>query len=578
MKTNSKAPSKKKFKKEIRVADYIVDFLVKKGISDIFVLTGFGAMYLNDAIAANKKINYYCARNEAASPMMAEAYARIKQKCGAVCLTAGPGSTNAVPGLAEAFVDSAPIIVISGQVEKKYTTYLAKVKGLRSLGTAEINIVPVVKPLTKYSVMITDPKTIKFHLEKAYYLANTGRPGPVWIDVPQDIQYAKVNPKTLKGFKVETKKTKDLENKISVLISELKKATKPLILAGNGIKQSGSKEIFMDFLEQLKLPVMFTRLGIDTLPYSYPLNMGLGGIKGTKFCFVIGKQADFVLVLGARLATPFVGEKNKLISKRAKIAMVDIESRELKKSLIRVNYPVNANVKDFLAIANEKIRNINSTTWRKWLKKCQEIKQNNPMVNGKIGQNPIDLYYFMDKLDKLSPKDSILITDAGSNYYIGGQVFKFERGQKEITSATFAAMGLSIPLAIGAAIAQKNNLILATTGDGSLELNIQELKTISYYKLNIKLFVINNNGYLSMRNWQDNYFEGRRIGSDDDTGAAILNLKKVADAFDLKYEVIEDFKKIDKKIKKIISKPGPLFIEVVCDDKQKIIEPIKPNR
>lgn len=575
MRTSSKVPSKEKSAKTIRVADYIVDFLVKRKIKDIFVLTGFGAMYLNDAIAANKKIKYYCARNEAASPMMAEAYARLKGRCGAVCLTAGPGSTNAVPGLAEAYVDSAPVFIISGQVEKKFTTYLSKIKGLRSLGTAEINIVPIVKTLTKYSIMVTNPKAVRFHLEKAYYLASSGRPGPVWLDVPQDIQSAKINPVELKGFVPKITKSKDLNSKTDKVIGQLIKAKNPLIIAGNGIRQSHSVEQFKVLIEKLKVPIMLTRLGLDILPYSHPQNMGLGGIKGTRFCFEIGKKADFVLVLGARLAISFLGENLDLISKRAKVAAVDIDQSELKKPRLKIDFPIHADVKEFLKNINKKTKNINKKrdVWYDWLKKCQKLKDDYPMINKSMIKNPIDLYYFMSRLDELSPKNSILVTDAGSNYYVGGQIFKFERGQRELTSATFAAMGLSIPLSIGAAISKKNSLVLAVTGDGSLELNIQELKTISYYFLNIKLFVINNNGYVSMRNWQDAYFEGRRIGSDNNTGAEILNLKKVAEAFDLDYEIIKDYKEIDRKLRRIISQPGPLFVEVVCDDKQKIITP-----
>ncbi|KKT73024.1 MAG: Thiamine pyrophosphate protein central region [Microgenomates group bacterium GW2011_GWA2_44_7] len=278
-----------------------------------------------------------------------------------------------------------------------------------------------------------------------------------------------------------------------------------------------------------------------------------------------------------RLAIPFVGDKLDAFSKNAKIAAVDIEKSELLKKSVKIDVPINADVKLFIKKFNKMIRDdLKNNNWLEWLMSCQELKKNNPTVTEMMEKNPIDLYYFMSRVSKLSNEENILVTDAGSNYYVGGQVFQFEKGQRELTSGTFAAMGLSIPLSIGAAVAKPKFQILAITGDGSLELNIQELKTISYYKLNIKLFVINNNGYLSMRSWQDNYFEGRRIGSDDTTGAEILNLKKVADAFDLDYEIIKNYKDIDQKLKKLTSKSGPLFVEVICDDKQNIIEPDKP--
>lgn len=572
MKTNLKDHSKK-----IRVADYITNFLVKIGVRDIFVLTGFGAMYLNDAIARNKKIRYFCVRNEAASPMMAEAYARVKEGLGAVCLTAGPGSTNAVPGLAEAFVDAAPIIVISGQVNKNQTTYNAKVEGLRSFGTAEINIVPIVRPLTKFVEMVNDENLIRYYLEKAVFLAKNGRPGPVWLDIPHDVQNAIIEPKRLKGFNSkELKLEKDVADlKIEQVLDLLRKSKRPLIVAGNGIHQGRAASEFYRFITKLKIPVILSRLGLDLLPYSHPFNMGLGGIKGVRFCGRIMKKADFVLVLGSRLSVPFIGPKMDVFVKSAKIVVVDIEKAELLKPGIRIDLAIHANVLVFLKEINKRISKSRLPFYSNWLKNCQDLKQKNPMVLASMKRNPIDLYYFMSKLDEASGKNNILVTDAGSNYYVGGQVFRFERGQKEVTSATFAAMGLSIPLAIGAAIAKRNAQILAVTGDGSLELNIQELKTISYYNLNIKLFVINNGGYVSMRNWQDTFFEGRYIGSDNKTGAETLNLKNVAKAFDLKYELISDWKKIDRKINQLMRGQGPIFIEVICSNRQEIVEPIK---
>lgn len=559
---------------QVRVADYIVNFLIEKDIRDIFVLTGFGAMYLNDAIVDQPKLRYFCVRNEAASPMMAEAYARIKKIPGAVCLTAGPGSTNAVPGLAEAWVDSAPVIVISGQVKKKETTNFLNIPGLRTYGTAEINIVPVVKPLTKYAVMVKNPKSIRYHLEKAYYLATSGRPGPVWIDIPQDVQSALVDPSKLNGFKAQKviKINKTLDNQLKQLLALLKKAKKPIIFAGNGIKLSNSNREFKSLVKKLRIPVVPTRLGIDILPFSHSLNMGLGGIKGTRYSKKLTKQADLIISLGARLAVPFMGSDNGLVSPRAKIVAVDIEKSELEKNKSSTKLRINSDLAVFFKELSKHLANFNLPDWSDWLKSAQKLKSENEIENTHLQKNPLDLYYFMSRLDSASPKGSVLITDAGSNYYVGGQVFKFERNQVEVTSATFAAMGLSIPLAIGASVAKKGK-VLAVTGDGSLELNIQELKTMSYYNLDIKLFVINNNGYLSMRNWQDSYFEGRRIGSDDSSGAPILNLRNVSKAFDLKYEIIDDYKNIDSKLKIIIAKPGPLFVEVICDSDQKIISP-----
>lgn len=564
---------------KVRVADYIVDFLVEKKIKDIFVLTGYGAMYMNDAIAANPKIQYYCVRNEAASPMMAEAYARFKGTPGAVLLTAGPGSTNAVPGLAEAWVDSAPVMIFSGQVHKAHTTYMANIPGLRTFGTAEINIVPIVKPLTKYAEMITDPNKIRYHLGKAYYLAINGRPGPVWLDIPHDIQNAYIETRSLEMFKpgLDKKTDFDYENQITEIINLIKSCNRPIIIGGHGIRISKSIEEFNELLNNLKIPVVFARLGIDILPYSNTYNMGLGGIRGNRFANHILSKADLVIVLGARLSVPFVGQNLDLFNKKAKIVVVDIDEAELKKPGVKIDISINCDLKIFI----KKFLHLNKKTpiRKDWLKYCLDIKKNHPMVTNFMKKDPIDLYYFMSRLDTKASAKNVLVTDSGSNYYIGGQVWEFENGQREITSGAFGAMGLSIPMAIGVSVADKRKQILAVTGDGSLELNIQELKTMSYYKLNIKLFVINNGGYVSMRRWQDTIFKGRRIGSDEKTGVPVLNLKNVALAFDLNYEIIESWKDIDNKLDEIMSKTGPLFIEVVCDNKQALINPqsIKVN-
>ncbi len=557
---------------KIRVADYISNFLAQKKINDIFVLTGYGAMYLNDAIVSNPKIKYYCVRNEAASPMMAEAYARLKNSVGAVCLTAGPGSTNAIPGLAEAWVDSAAVMVFSGQVQKAHTTYVSNIPGLRSFGTAEINIVPIVKPLTKYAEMVIDPNKIKFHLEKAYYLAISGRPGPVWLDIPHDVQNAIINTENLEGYKKPRSRTDEDLDKIDEILYLLKKAKRPLIVAGQGVRISKSLKEFEILINKIQVPIVLARLGVDLLPFSNKFNMGLGGIRGNRFANGLMKKADFVLVLGARLSVPFVGQDLNAFGNQAKIAVVDIEQAELKKPGVKIDIGVNCDLKFFIPKLTKKVKDYKPK--KQWLMFCQKVKTKYPMVTGDLKRNPIDLYYFMSMLDSKATSKNVLVTDSGSNYYIGGQAWRFENGQREITSGAFGAMGLSIPLAIGASIANKKKQILAVTGDGSLELNIQELKTMSYYNLNIKLFVINNGGYVSMRRWQDTFFEGRRIGSDEKTGVPILNLKNIAKAFDLNYELIDKWEDIESKIEKIMLKKGPLFVEVVCDNKQKLINPL----
>ena len=560
----------------IRLADYIARFLQSQGVKDIFMITGNGAMYLNDAIAQSN-IEYYCARNEAAAPMMAEAYARVKQSLGAVCITSGPGSTNAVPGLAEAWVDSAPIIVLSGQVQRNHTTHNAKIPGLRTLGTAEINIIPIVKPLTKYAAMVNEAESIRYHLEKALHLATTGRPGPVWLDIPMDIQYALIDADNLEGYSPpeEPQYETDIEGSINELVRLLISSKRPLLVGGHGIRQAGAIADLRLLIERTEIPIIFSRFGQDLLPFSHPLNFGQAGLKGSRYCGSIMKSADLVIALGCRLAVQLVGHNFDAFSADARVVMVDIDRAELKKPGIPLHLPIHTDVKLFIERLLKRLSQEDLSRWKPWLQQCQRLKKLHPMVRPELQRNPIDLYYFMSRLDALSNESHIFVTDAGSNYYVGGQVYRFEKGQREITSGTFASMGLSIPLAIGASIADKGAQILAVTGDGSLELNIQELKTMSHYNLNIKLFVINNGGYVSMRNWQDGFFEGRRIDTEETTGAGTLTLEKVADAFDLNYARIERFEEIDDKATQILKDDAPIFVEVVCDNEQKIVSPIK---
>jgi acetolactate synthase-1/2/3 large subunit len=555
----------------MRLADYVAEYLVDKGVTDIFMLTGYGSMYLNDAIEVSG-IRHFAARNEAAAPMMAEAYARVTQKIGVCCVTAGPGSTNAVPGLAEAYVDSAPILVISGQVEKRHTTYQANLKGLRTFGTAEINIIPIVEPLTKYAAFVDDPNKIRYHLDKAFYFALEGRPGPVWLDIPLDVQQAEINAGRLLEFlNVYRPMLPDVQE-ISKLFKELVQAKTPLIIAGQGIRQSGGIEAFRRLILKYDIPVLFSRLGQDILPHSYTNVFGQTGTKGSRYCKQIMQNADFVLALGCRLAVPLIGQNGEAFADNAKIAMVDIEAAELKKPGLRIDHPILGDVKLFMQHLNHLGSLHKLPDWSDWLDYCHKARANHPIITEEREVNPIDLYYFMNRLDEMSDKNHIFITDAGSNYYAGGQVWRFERLQREVCSGCNAAMGTTIPLAIGAAIASPESQILAVTGDGSLELNVQELKTISHYNLNIKLFVINNGGYASMRKWQDDFFDGRRIDTEEKTGIGTLDLQAVAKAFNLKTMLIDDYRSIDSQLQEIMSNDQPLFVEVMTDNSQRVIE------
>jgi acetolactate synthase-1/2/3 large subunit len=551
------------------VSQIIAEELKKNGVNDIFMLTGYGAMYLNDAIE-RAKINYYGARNEAAAPMMAEAYAKYKNTIGAVCVTAGPGATNALPGLAEAYVDSAPIIIISGQVEKKFSADTYKKNFFRTLGTAEFSITRILKNITKYCVTIRDPYRSLYEIQKALYLCRSGRPGPVWIEVPLDVQSYKIkNIKKLKNFTPKLTVKKENNKKIKSLIKLLFNSKKPIFIIGNGIKQSNTQNEFIKLSKKLSIPFVTSRFANDLYPYDLKENMGLSGIKGTLFSKKILDESDLIISLGCRLAPTLVHGNPENFGKDAKLVSINNDSNELNNPLYKFKLSINSDLNNFFKSFNKLISKNKLIKNSKWLNHCNFIKKNNEIKNIKSKSNPIDLYRFMYDLCEFSKPRSILITDAGSNYYIGGQAWKFRKKQVEISSVANAAMGLSIPLSIGAAIASKKQ-VLSVTGDGSIELNIQELKTISHYKLNIKTFVINNGGYVSMKKWQDNFFEGNRLDTEETTGVGTLNFKNIAKAFDLRYFLITKNNEIKKKLIQIQKDNRPCLVEVVTDPNQKI--------
>ena len=550
------------------VSDIIAKCIKKEGIKDIFMLTGYGAMYLNDSIE-KEGINYIAARNEAAAPMMAEAYAKAKSSIGAVCVTAGPGATNALPGLAEAYVDSTPIIVISGQVENKNTADFYKKLNIRTLGTAEFSITRILKNITKYSVKLTDPRKCQYEIEKAIYISKNGRPGPVWIEIPLDIQSAKISQAKLIKFRPKNK-NKNFKKFYKKIYSKLLKSEKPLFAIGNGLKQSKSKVIFSKIQNILKIPYITTRFANDVFPYKDKLNLGLCGIKGLPHTKKITEECDLLIGLGCRFAPTFCMGNPKGFAKNAYTISINNDPNELGLNLKKIDLKIEGSLLKFLTGFYNYLKKNKKFQFKDWQRKCLFEKKNNHIPNIYSKKNPIDLYRFMHDLNNFSPSNTIMITDAGSNYYIGGQAWTFNKGQMEISSAANAAMGLSLPLSIGAAVAKKDKVILSVTGDGSIELNIQELKTISHYKLNIKTFVINNGGYVSMKKWQGNFFDGNILDSEDQTGVGTLNFKDIAKAFNLDYLKIQKIHDIKKVIKKILKNKKPYLIEVYTDPNQKI--------
>ena len=552
----------------IKVADYMADFLYKKGVRNVFMLSGTGSIHLDDAFAHQKGMQHICARHEAAAVMMAEASSKLTGNIGVVIATTGPGGTNAIGGVVEAWVDSVPILVISGQVFSNQIS-----PGVRSFGVQGFNIIENVQNITKYVVQISDPQKIRFHLEKAIYKATTGRPGPVWLDIPFEVQSEKISPDELEGYTPEHSIVNTNRDKVSAVIDTLLNSKNPLIAFGQGIRNAGVITEFKQMLKQLKIPAITARMGLDILPYSNPYFFGLGGMRGHRAPAVIMKECDLLIALGTSFTHPFAGGNYDQFNPSAKLIMVNIDSSEMTKPGLNVDIAIEMDLKQFISefIDDPKVCKMNGK-YSEWLKKCEKLKKDLPTVLPSFAGNPINSYYFVECLNKHSKKNHIFVDDAGSANYVCSQGLKLREGQRELTSGAFYSMGVALPLAVGAAVTEPKAQVIAITGDGSIELNIQELRTVSHNNLNIKLFVLNNGGYASIRQSQDDMVGGRYT---DDT--EVLNFSKISDAFELPYHVLVNYHELDEKIPEILDADGPALIEVVCDQNQKIIEPFENN-
>ena len=547
------------------VADFIADFLYRRGIRSVFMLSGTGSIHLDDAFARCDGMRYICARHEAAAAAMAAGYAKLSGALGVVVATTGPGGTNAIGGLVEAWVDSVPVLVISGQVPREQISI-----GVRSFGVQGFNITENVKGLTKYSALVDDPLAIRFHLEKAIFSAFSGRPGPVWLDIPMDVQASEIDPSNLQSFEEPDafEEAPSIEHGLTAILESLSKSEKPLIVVGQGVRGAGAIPEFAKLAEVLNAPVIASRMGLDILSFDHPNYCGYGGIRGHRHSALIMGEADFILCLGSSIAHPFAGERFEFINPDSTVAMVNIDEAEMRKPGLRVDIPIKFDVKSVISTLLDKLNTADIQDNRKWLGYCKELQVNMPTVLPEYRGNPINSYFFIQQMQTECEHDAVFVSDAGSSYYITGQALELTTDQRELSSGAFASMGMAIPLAIGASAANPDAQVIVVTGDGSIELNIQELRTISQNQLAIKIFVINNGGYASTRQSQDSMCGGRYTDDQE-----ILDFSKVAAAFELPFRIINDVSEIGSEVRGALAATGPILVEVVCDDKQEIIAP-----
>ncbi len=565
---------------KIRLANYVADFLVNKGVTDCFSVVGGGAMHLNDALGHKDGLTVTYNHHEQASAIAAESYARLNNKIAAVCVTTGPGGTNALTGVVGGWLDSIPMFIISGQVRydttARYAMQFTDGLPLRAVGDQEYDIVKSVEHMTKYAVMIEDPSNIRYALEKAWHLATTGRPGPVWIDIPVNFQGAIIETDNLIGYSPEEDK-KLLpppvdNNTIISVIEEIKKAKRPVFYAGNGIRLSGGYKNFRKVSEKLNIPVVTYWNAVDLIENEHPLYCGRAGNMGDRPGNWAIQNADLILAIGTRISIRQVGYNWKTWAREAKVIMVDIDRAEMKKHTIHVDMPIWADAKDFL----EKLESALEESLPpkdNWLGACKRWKKNYPVVlprhyeeNGKTA----NVYAFLDFLSSQLPPKSLTAVSNGACCVVGNQCYNIQKGSRFIINSAIASMGYGLPAAIGLCISSERKSTICLEGDGSIMMNLQELQTIITNNLPIKIFLINNNGYHSIRLTQNNLFsEHSKVGiGPESNDLSFPEFKKIAEAFGYKYYSAKSNAEMKAVVKKVLSVDGPLFCEIFTDTEQ----------
>ena len=554
----------------VRVSDKIISTLIDNGISDIFTVAGGGAISLNDAIAKSRGMNYYSFHHEQAVAMASEAYARVKRDIGVSLVTTGPGGTNAITGVVGSWIDSIPHLVISGQV---YLSQTIQSTGLRQLGSQEINIIDIVKPITKYAVLVKKKSEVIYQIEKAIFIAKQGRPGPVWVDVPMDIQNGKLEANQFKKFKSEKspliKFSGDLDGEIAEIIDLLKNSNRPLVHIGQGVEIANGLDNLMEFVEKNNIPFVTARNANKLVDWSHGLYVGRPGTFAQRAANFAVQNSDLYIAIGTRLSLPQTGYNSKDYARNAIKVMVDIDKSELDKPTLDLDIKVHNDAKTFLTIINKKISSSNFD-FSDWAKVCNEWKIKYPVVltEYKHQKEFVNSYYFTEVLSKLLNEEDVIVTDMGLAYQGTHQAFKVKKGQEFFSSCGLSSMGAGLPGAIGACIATNMRRTICIAGDGGLQMTIQELATVKHYNLPIKLFIYNNYGYSTIKQSQEIGFNGRLMGCDQDHGLSFPDFQKVSTAYGIESVRISTHKDLIKKVKNVLSPMKPIICELMINPDQ----------
>lgn len=584
-----------------RLADYVADFLVNHGVTDCFSVVGGGAMHLNDALGHREGLKVTYNHHEQACAIAAEGYARLENKIAAVCVTTGPGGTNALTGVACGWLDSIPMMIISGQVRydttARYAMRFTDGLPLRAMGDQEYDIVKSVEHMTKYAAMLENPKDIRYMLEKAWHLATTGRPGPSWIDIPVNFQGGYIETDELVGYDPAEDEA-SLPPKVTAetckeVLKAIKNAKRPVFHAGYGIRLSGGYEKFREVAKKLNIPIVTYWNAVDLIENDSPLYCGRAGNMGDRAGNFAIQNADLILAVGTRISIRQVGYNWKTWAREAKVIMVDIDRAEMKKPTIHVDTPIWADAKDFLTVLNDEAdkllsdSNVNVKEGESlacgcdktvheggfWLETCQRWKREYPVVEERhLAENgrTANVYAFMKKLSDSLPENSLTAVSNGACCVVGNQAFVIKKGSRFANNSAIATMGYGLPAAIGTCIGGGRKTTVCLEGDGSIMMNLQELQTIITNKLPIKIFLINNNGYHSIRLTQTNLFkEHCKIGIGPESGdLSFPEFKRIAEAFGYPYFSASSNTEAEKAINKALNTDGPTFCEIFTDTDQ----------
>lgn len=565
-----------------RLADYVADFLVAHGVTDCFSVVGGGAMHLNDALGHKEGLQVTYNHHEQACAIAAEAYARLDNKIAAVCVTTGPGGTNALTGVLGGWLDSIPMFIISGQVRydttARYAMQFTDGMPLRAMGDQEYDIVKSVEPMTKYAVMIEDPKQIRYALEKGWYLATTGRPGPVWLDIPVNYQGSYIETDDLEGYdpaEDDAKLPPGVEDEVvSAVLEKIRKAKRPVFHAGYGIRLSGGYEAFRSAAEKLNIPIVTYWNAVDLIEDENPLYCGRAGNMGDRPGNWAIQNADLILAVGTRISIRQVGYNWKTWARAAEVIMVDIDQAEMKKPTLHVEMPVWADAKDFLQKL-DKAAEASAPVYRgeEWLETCQRWKQEYPaVVPGQWEENgeTANVYAFVRHLSSQLPENSLTAVSNGACCVVGNQAYVIKKGSRMANNSAVASMGYGLPAAIGTCIGGGCRNTICLEGDGSIMMNLQELQTVLTNQLPIKLFLINNNGYHSIRITQSNLFrEHCKIGiGPESNDLSFPEFKKIAEAFGFPYYSAHSNAEMKRVVDEVLKQEGPVFCEIFTDTEQ----------